>query len=418
MSDPSMPLDAETSSHDLVPTTQEELRSMLAENYARMRRALAIVGGGTSLEYGSCLSMPAQTLATTDLRRIIDFPARDMTVTVEAGIRVEGLAEILNRERQRLPIDIAQSDRATLGGAIATDTNGPRRFGYGTLRDYVIGISAVTAAGREFHSGGRVVKNVAGYDLCKLLVGSLGTLAVITQVTLKLKPVPESSLVVWVTFDRFADLDAAVGDLMTSQTRPVAIEALNAAGAAAIETCAGVGVPANRPTLVVGFEGSARETSWQINTLKQEIAQRRPAAIQDLNQADSVRLWAALTGFSAERDEPTAFQANLLPSKTSRFMEIGTNQGASLMAHAANGIVIGKIPVGENPADRPEEALSFLRRSAHDCGGNLTVLRAAAADRAVIPVFDLPEASLSLMRGLRQAFDPAALLNPGRLIPI
>src|ERR1700722_17745144 len=173
---------------ECAPQTQDDLQNFLAENFRGPKRPLAPLGGRTALGFGGRLSQPAVGLDLTHLDRVVDFPARDMTVTVEAGIRIDRLAQVLKSEGQRLPIDVAQPDRATLGGAIATNANGPRRFGFGTFRDYVIGLTAMTADGRVFHSGGRVVKNVAGYDLCKLLVGSLGTLAVITQVTLKLKP--------------------------------------------------------------------------------------------------------------------------------------------------------------------------------------------------------------------------------------
>src|SRR6185369_14097741 len=104
------------------------------------------------------------------------------------GITMQALAELLAKERQRLPIDVPQAEQATIGGVIATNWNGPRRFGEGTVRDYVIGISAVDGRGQPFKGGGRVVKNVAGYDFCKLLTGSLGTLGIITQLSLKVKP--------------------------------------------------------------------------------------------------------------------------------------------------------------------------------------------------------------------------------------
>ena len=116
-----------------------------------------------------------------------------MTVTVEAGVTMQALAETLAAERQRLPIDVPLAERATVGGVVATNWNGPRRYGQGTVRDYVIGITAIDGRGMMFKGGGRVVKNVAGYDFCKLLTGSLGTLGVITQVTFKLKPLPELS---------------------------------------------------------------------------------------------------------------------------------------------------------------------------------------------------------------------------------
>src|SRR5438874_8668927 len=121
-----------------------------------------------------------------------------MTVTVQAGITLAKLQELLASENQRLPVDVPQAERATIGGALAANVSGCRRYGFGTLRDYLIGISVVNDEGQEVKAGGRVVKNVAGYDLCKLYIGSLGTLGIITQVTLKLKPRPEEEAFVLV----------------------------------------------------------------------------------------------------------------------------------------------------------------------------------------------------------------------------
>ena len=104
-----------------------------------------------------------------------------------------GGAEVLAAENQRLPIDVPAEEQATLGGVIATNWNGPRWYGQGSVRDYLIGVAAVDGHGTRFRGGGRVVKNVAGYDLCKLLTGSLGTLAILTEVTLKVKPIPEKT---------------------------------------------------------------------------------------------------------------------------------------------------------------------------------------------------------------------------------
>ncbi|OYV80387.1 MAG: hypothetical protein B7Z73_19035, partial [Planctomycetia bacterium 21-64-5] len=169
------------------PATQSELVEQVRAAFGS-DTPLYPIGGGTSLGYGVPPKQKGLGVRLTGLNRIVDYPARDMTITVEAGITMSVLAAELAREGQRLPVDAAQSDRATLGGLIATNFSGPRRYGYGTLRDYVIGISAVDGRGTPFKAGGRVVKNVAGYDLCKLLTGSLGTLAVISQVTLKVRP--------------------------------------------------------------------------------------------------------------------------------------------------------------------------------------------------------------------------------------
>src|SRR5262249_3824807 len=132
------------------------------------KQAVYPFGGGTALHLGMAPTKPGIAIDMRRLDRIIEFPARDMTITVEAGITISKLQSIVAAENLRLPIDVPRSEEATLGGAIAVNASGPRRFGFGTLRDYVIGISFVTDKGVEVKAGGRVVKNVAGYDLCKL----------------------------------------------------------------------------------------------------------------------------------------------------------------------------------------------------------------------------------------------------------
>ena len=260
------------SASEFTPATQLELSRFVAENAQIERCTLCPVGGRTAMHYGFSAAAPGVQVAMSQLDRVVDYPARDMTITVEAGLRIDALQATLASERQRLPIDIAQPERATLGGALATNTSGPRRYGHGTFRDYVIGISAVDAAGRLFKAGGRVVKNVAGYDICKLLVGSRGTLAIVTQVTLKLRPLPETSAQVWLTHDTFDQIEDRLARLLVSQSRPVAIEVLNPAAAALIVASARVELPANAPVLCVGVEGSRHEVDWQLESLSQELS--------------------------------------------------------------------------------------------------------------------------------------------------
>ena len=153
------------------------------------------------MNIGYAPSRKGVVLGTKNLNKVIDYPARDMTVTVQAGILIKDLKEMLGKENQRLPVDDPYPANSSLGGFLATNTSGPRRFGWGTLRDYVIGISILNDEGVETKAGGRVVKNVAGYDFCKLHTGALGTLGVISQVTLKVKPNPEASAFILLTLN-------------------------------------------------------------------------------------------------------------------------------------------------------------------------------------------------------------------------
>ena len=401
---------------EFTPTSQSELSRFVADNAAGRRGALFPVGGRTALHYGCPAAEPGTIVSMTTLSRTVDYPARDMTVTVEAGIRMDELKALLKAEGQQLPIDVAQSQRATLGGAVATNTGGPRRFGYGTFRDYVIGLTAVAADGRLFHSGGRVVKNVAGYDMCKLLVGSLGTLAVITQLTLKLRPLPESSVHIWATFATLAEIEAALERLLVSETRPVALDVLNSEAAEQIGKEARCALPVKQPVLIVGFEGARRETEWQLNVLRRELAPHKPKQLLVLDAEDAERLWTALTEYQCSAEEPLTFQAHLLPSRTIEFCEQATRLGVAIQAHAGNGIVTGHLPDEATTVERAEAIISPLRRFARACSGNMVLLNCDRKWKSQLPVFGDPEPSRPLMRRIKSTLDPHDLLNPGRFL--
>ena len=238
---------------------------------ARVAEGLAIYpqGGRTALDYGGIPRAPGVALDTRALDQVIDYPAADMTITVQAGITLQALGAVLAEKGQRLLVDAPQADRATLGGIYATNASGPRRFGAGRPRDQIIGVSFVNADGAVVKGGGRVVKNVAGYDFPKLLTGSLGTLGILTQLTLKVRPVPEASALVWAGFGPGADLAGILDRLNTSATRPMAVELLNPSGG----RMAGepLGLPVGGWVLAVGFEDNAASVAWQVERLRGEL---------------------------------------------------------------------------------------------------------------------------------------------------
>ena len=404
------------SAPEFTPATQLELSRFVAENAQSGRRTLCPVGGRTALNFGYSAPEPGTHVAMGQLNKLIDYPARDMTITVEAGMRIDALQQALAVERQRLPIDIAQRERATLGGALATNTSGPRRFGHGTFRDYVIGISAVDADGRLFKAGGRVVKNVAGYDICKLLVGSRGTLAIVTQVTLKLRPLPETSAQLWMTIDSLASIEARLEQLLTSQARPVAIEVLNPAAAALIVRSARCELPVDGPVLCLGVEGSAREVDWQLQTLKQELATPGLRECRQVRDHEADRIWDALTEFQTCADDPLTFEANLRPSQCIAFAERATQLGVAVQVHAGNGLVVGQLLEESATIERTTKILNELRGLARAHGGNLVVLHCDPQWKAPLPMCGDSEPSWGLMKQLKQKLDPQGLLNPGRFV--
>lgn len=376
--------------------------------------ALYPIGGQTQISLGVAPTKPGQVVDMRGLAQIIDFPARDMTVTVQAGITVQALREILAKENLRLPIDVEQSDRATLGGILATNISGPRRYGYGTLRDYVIGISALNDAGAEFKAGGRVVKNVAGYDLCKLLVGSLGTLGIITQVTLKLRPLAEHHAVIALGCES-AQLATLLTALHESRTRPVCLDLLNQAGAQIVFAQAHRAFPQAPWTILVGYEGNFDAVGWQVQQLVKEVGThgRLEAHIDFTAQS----LWDALIEFAAWPERHLAFKANVLPSAVPAFckgVDCEPNRPA-LRAHAGNGIVLGQWPAGLT-LEQAASMLTTWRELAAKGQGGVIVPACPSEWKQTLSVWGPAPNDAWLMREVKAKFDPKGIFNPGRFL--
>ncbi len=377
--------------------------------------ALYPLGGRTMLGLGHPPTRPGIGVDLGGLAQVIDYPARDMTITVQAGIPVAVLQSVLGRERQRLPIDVPAAERATLGGIIAANVSGPRRYGFGTLRDYVIGITVVNDEGREVKAGGRVVKNVAGYDLCKLYVGSLGTLGIITQVTLKLRPQPEERAIVVLRCE--AERLALLLDLLhRSHTRPVCLDLLNRAALRYINRQGGTVLPDAPWVVVVGFEENRAAVSWQVQQLLQELPADARPGLETRVGCTTEPLWHALAEWPAGAEAGLTFKANLLPRTTAEFVTRAEalGNGLALHAHAGNGIVWGHAAEVET-ADQAAALLTPLLEWS-GAEGNVVVPRCPTAWKAALPIWGKPRADGWLMRAVKQRLDPRGLFNPGRFV--
>ena len=271
-------------------------------------RAIYPQGGGTALDYGGIPRRPGVVVDTRSLDRLIDYPFADMTITVQAGMTLSALRAILAEKHQRLLVDAPDPDRATLGGIYATNTTGPRRFAAGRPRDQIIGVSFVTSEGVVVKGGGRVVKNVAGYDFPKLLTGSMGTLGIITQLTLKVRPIPEASAIAWIPLDRPGRRRRAARSAQPSGTRPMALDLLNRPAARAVGQS--LGLPGEYPVLVVGFEDNVESVRWQIDRLKTELGRTDLAVVEG---EETMPLWEGLTGFQAAGHGPDQLRGEPSP---------------------------------------------------------------------------------------------------------
>ncbi len=402
--------------------------SRLVVEAVQTQTALYPIGGQTRSTLGRIPEKPGTAVDMTALDAVIDHPVADMTITVQAGITFGKLARILSEKGQRLPIDSIDPEKETIGGMIATNASGPRRLGHGTLRDYVLGIKYLTDGGDEAKAGGRVVKNVAGYDLCKLHTGALGTLGVITEVTLKLRPLNEARAIVFLRCFS-TNLEAAADTLHNSQTRPVSVDVLNARAMIALAN-RGISNPDPLHTermgwiVAVGFEENSLAVQWQVDTLCQEVAIWKPLVMEG-GQEES--FWQGLTslghssrelnnleqgsGYATIKATARASELSMVLTLANEIAKTGLVTG-----HLQNGVARIHLP-GETPLENVVEMAEKLSGLALKRGGNLILESGPVAWRRSIPVWGTPRPDHEISRRIHREMDPKGTFNPGRFLP-
>lgn len=382
---------------------------------AKEGQAIYPLSGQTMLDFGLPPDRPGVAVDLRLLDQVIDYPARDMTITVQAGITIARLQELLRTEGQQLPIDVPQAERATLGGILATNTSGSRRYGFGTLRDYVIGISAVNDEGQEIKAGGRVVKNVAGYDLCKLFIGSLGTLGIITQVTLKLKPRAEETAFVALGCEAAA-LGLVLDTVHGSRTRPTLVDAINGPAIRAFHQKNEQDRFPAPWVVLVGFEDSREAVAWQVQQLARELSAGSHTFLESRVGTQAAAWQQILVNTPALPEAQLTFKANMLPSTTADLCRQaeGLADHLVLHAHAGNGIVIGHVT--DLTLERAQAMLKELQAKAASAGGNIVIRRCPSTWKRALPVWGAPRGDAWLMREVKQKLDPRRLFNPGRFV--
>jgi len=391
------------------PETIDALREVVVARVAQ-GHGIYPQGGGTALDYGGMPQRPGVAIDTRALNRVIDYPSADMTITLEAGITLANLRQVLAEKRQRLLIDAPQPERATLGGIYATNANASRRYGAGSPRDQIIGVSFVTSDGVLVKGGGRVVKNVAGYDFPKLLTGSMGTLGIISQMTLTVRPIPEFSALVWAVIPSGDRLGTILDGLNTSGTRPIALDVLNASGA----RMAGgpLGLPHDGTVLVLGFEDNAPSVAWELDHLKSELL---GLDFVTLAEQAAEPLWSALTEFQAAEMGLVTFVANVRPSSVASFVAELDPALWAVQAHAGNGIIRAHSLLPLEQSALKQEIDRWRDKAVRD-GGNLILSRCPTEWKQALRVWGEPRSDWALAERVKHALDPKGVMNPGRFV--
>ena len=333
----------------------------------------------------------------TRLNRIIEHDSANLTVTVEAGATLGAVNDYVGRERQFLAFDPPRASQATVGGTIAVNLNGPRRSAYGSVRDLVIGMRAALVSGEHIKAGGKVVKNVAGYDMCKLFVGSLGTLGIITEATLRMTPAPETGATLRAAGPWLKVLQAADA-IVSSQLNPTAIFLLRR-GAELNSSDSGWELAVG----CEGFDGSVRRHLRDV----QILAEFHHLAVTD---ADHESYWEYLREFPLMRGA-SVYRIVVPRGAIGSVLNRCELRGNQIAVDVLSGIVW----------IRETETASAQRFSdwsdlAREHSGHAILIAAPPRAKQGLDVWGPAPESLFLMREMKRQFDPDGLLNGGRFV--
>jgi glycolate oxidase FAD binding subunit len=372
-----------------------------AELMRSTRGPLLFRGAGTKQAWGGRIVEQALVVETAGLSRVLAYNPADMTVAVESGMALRDLQEFLGEKGQWLALDPpSEAAGATVGGLLATGDSGPRRLRYGALRDLVIGVTVVLADGTVARGGGHVIKNVAGYDLSKLLYGSLGTLGLVAEVVLRLHPRPETSATVTVesSVDRASELALR---LLASPLEPSAVDWVPTAGG----------------LLAVRFDGTNAGLEGQRAAALELLTDDGAGADWHIG-ADEDALWQELAAVHRPAPGATLAYAGTLPSRTpdvaGALAEAGETAGATteLASRPALGLHTARFT---GAPDAVASAFAAWRGQLLGMGASVLLHERPAEVDALVDAMGPPPSSRSLLRALQHRLDPAGRCGPGRL---
>ncbi len=394
------------------PDTEEQISALFTVANEE-KWTVAPVGGGTHLGAGNLPRPIDIVIRSQDRNKVIDYSPTDMVVTVESGISFANLREILASEKQMLPIDPVCQDSATIGGLLSVSASGPMRAYYGTLRDMTIGLKTVYPDGSLIRTGGKVVKNVAGYDMTKLFVGSYGTLVYLSEITFKLRPFPLYRTLVVVSGTK-SRCQQFVQEIVHSELIPSRVESLfgDFEALPLIESS-----PKESWHVAVDCDENVMAGKFQMNALC-DLANRLGLSSITSTGDDVGDFWEK-------------YRTELVPTKLIirytcepkklidlsdeirvRCAEFGVLQSFSVSVTSG----VGRVFVKSASTELEEKIVRVCRDTVQACGGYAIVDKGSVALRRNVDAFGVARDDIRLMKGIKKTIDPNGIMNPGRLL--
>jgi len=402
-----------------LPATVEEVAEVM-RLASREDAAVIPWGGGTAMSLGNVPRRYDIALCLSHLNQVVEYEPADLTATVQAGKTLADFQRHLAESGQFLALDPPSGQEATIGGMLAVNASGPSRHAHGTARDLILGMRAVQADGRIIKAGGRVVKNVAGYDLSRLFIGSLGSLGIIVEACFRLAPLPraERTAVVFLP-------SAQEAWRFVAQTANIGLRAVELLNAAAVRQAAALGEAAKDGyALVLAAVGEPAAVERSLKEIG-ELSRRAAASLTEVDESAQDQLWQAIAALARPSPSHASLlcKAAVLPSQVPTLSEQIETTGQELgleplvVSHLTAGIVYSawSLPQDER-AQRALDLATTLRRAVAGLRGSLVVEACPLPLKEKSDVWGEPAADFPLMRRIKEQFDPQGILSPGRFL--
>ncbi|RKQ35813.1 FAD-binding oxidoreductase [Oceanobacillus halophilus] len=387
-------------------------------------------GQGTSLSGGPLPVKGGIVLDLSQWDTKLDIDAEDMVAVVSPGVLTADINHAAMEKGFIYPPDPSSSNVSTIGGNLAENSGGPRGLKYGVTKDYVIGLEVVTPEGEIIRTGGRTVKNVTGYDLTKLMVGSEGTLGIITEAILRLYPKPQATRTLMAIFDDIVDSGKAITSILGSGILPSKLEMMDNASIRAVEAYEPLGLPVEAEALILieldGHPAAIDDEITQVHDVCTAADAKEVKVAQDDKEASG--LWKArkLVSPAIVREKPTKISEDAtvprskIPEMFQRLKEIKERYEIDLVVfgHAGDGNLHPNIIADKRNQEemrRVEQAVEEIFKAAIELGGTLSGEHGIGTLKAPFMEMELGEVGLDMMKRIKQSWDPKNILNPGKI---
>ncbi len=363
---------------------------------------------------------------------VLEIDEEDLIAVVSPGVLTADIHRAAEKKGLMYPPDPSSSHVSTIGGNLAENSGGPRGLKYGVTKDYVIGLEVIVPEGEIIRTGGRTVKNVTGYDLTKLIVGSEGTLGIITKAILRLLPKPPASETVMAVFDSLVDAGGAISKILSSGILPAKMELMDQASIIAVENYEPSNLPVDAEAIILleldGHPVAVKDEVQQVAELCKAVGAREIRIPG--NEAEKAEIWRArkLVSPAIVRIKPTKISEDAtvprskIPDMCARLQEIRRKYNIHLVVfgHAGDGNLHPNIIADKNDKEemkRVEEAIAEIFAAAVELGGTLSGEHGIGTMKAPFMEMELGAVGLDMMRRIKQVWDPNNIMNPGKIFP-